>query len=165
LTPGNGALSLAAAGVFRRLGLAFDCIACKPDGRFPSRPADCNRTENLRPLSEAVLSRPNSIGIAWDGDDDRVAFVDETGAHLPTDEVAMIFAIEDTEHFSDAQETAVVDIKFSDAVRRTVEKAGGRAVLEKSGHAFMRNPPDRRKRATGAGCLRALLLSRTRTRR
>ena len=137
LDPGNGAWSTFAPELIRRLGFDFECLACVADGNFPSRSPDCSRTANLSSLRAAVLASPDSLGIAWDGDGDRVAFVDETGVHVSTDEISILLA----RHLltkDSVPETVVVDIKLSDLVRREIITAGGHAVLERSGHSFMR---------------------------
>ena len=137
LDSGNGAWSDLAPELMRQLGFDFECLACVVDGSFPSRSPDCSRTRNLAKLSDAVIANPGSIGIAWDGDGDRVAFVDESGAHVSSDEIAILIARQVLSKCH-LQEAVVADIKFSDLVRREVIAAGGRPVLERSGHSFMR---------------------------
>jgi len=137
LDAGNGAWAELAPDIFRRLGFSIDCLGCTPDGRFPQRAPDCSRTANLAGLRAAVVQSPNSLGIAWDGDGDRVAFVDETGAHLPADEVSLLL-IRRLLPQASGQESVVIDIKFSDWVRREVSARSGLPILERSGHAFMR---------------------------
>jgi phosphomannomutase len=141
LDAGNGAWSDLAPRIFRQLGFEYQCLGCVPDGRFPTRPPDCARTANLEKLRAAVGGNTGSLGIAWDGDGDRVAFVDEDGEHVATDEIAILLARELLSP-ADRQLTVfpnvVIDIKFSDVVRRSVQELGGRALLERSGHSFMR---------------------------
>jgi phosphomannomutase / phosphoglucomutase len=140
LDAGNGAWSDLAPRIFRQLGFEFKCLGCVPDGRFPTRPPDCARTVNLQKLKAAVAESPGSLGIAWDGDGDRAAFVDENGEHVSTDEISILLARELLGNpCADGQHTVVVDIKFSDLVRRSIQEAGGRPVLERSGHSFMRS--------------------------
>lgn len=137
LDAGSGAWSHLAPEVFRGLGFEVVCLHCEPDGRFPHRPPDCARTTNLSALRAAVVESNAYVGIAWDGDGDRVAFVDETGIHATTDEISILFA---RHLLSQAEpgENVVCDIKLSDGVRREVLLAGGTPLLERSGHAFMR---------------------------
>jgi phosphomannomutase len=90
LDAGNGALAEIAPDIFRRLGFSIDRLECTPDVHSPERSPDCSRTANLAGLRAAVVHSPNSPGIAWDGDGDRVAFVDETGAYLPADEMSLL---------------------------------------------------------------------------
>ena len=138
LDPGNGAWSLLAPEVFRALGFDVTCLHCSSDGRFANRPPDCARTANLSALREAVVDQGAALGIAWDGDGDRVAFVDETGAHASTDEISILLARHVLQSAAPS-EPVVCDIKLSDAVRREVMRCGGFPMLERSGHAFMRS--------------------------
>ena len=139
LDPGNGAWSETAPGIFRNLGFDVICISCAADGRFPDRPPDCSRASNLVRLCDAVRAMPGSIGIAWDGDGDRAAFVDEDGGYVTPDEIALLFAR--TVLKSEAPRASrkiVIDLKCSEAVQRAVLEYGGIPLLERTGHAFMR---------------------------
>ena len=143
LDAGNGAMSEIAPQIFSELGYQIECISCVTDGRFPDRSSDCSRPSNLARLRSAVVQQPNSLGIAWDGDGDRVAFVDEAGRHVSTDEISILLAREvlreRNARGTDQQgNKIVVDIKFSDLVQREIGANGGTPLLERSGHAFMR---------------------------
>jgi phosphomannomutase/phosphoglucomutase len=135
---GNGAWSELAPQIFRSLGFDVQCLSCQADGRFPDRPSDCSLTENLSNLRTVVSARENAIGIAWDGDGDRMALVDETGAHVSADEVSILLAQDQLESASRRPMRLVVDIKLSDAVRRAILALGGTPLLERTGHAFIR---------------------------
>ncbi len=137
LDAGNGAWSGIADAILRELGCDVECLFCSPDGSFPNRPPDCARTVNLAALRSAVLRTKASLGIAWDGDGDRVAFIDESGAHVSTDEISILLAghvLKDAR----SREHVICDVKLSDAVRRQVLLDGGIPIIERSGHAFMR---------------------------
>jgi phosphomannomutase/phosphoglucomutase len=135
---GNGAWSGLAPRIFRSLGFDVQCLSCEADGRFPDRPSDCSLTANLSNLRSAVAARENAIGLAWDGDGDRLALVDETGAHVSADEVSILLAKDLLENTTLRPMRVVVDIKLSDAVRRGVLALGGTPLLERTGHAFIR---------------------------
>jgi len=112
-----------------------------PDGNFPDRSPDCSRAGNLTRLCQTVTQQKNSIGIAWDGDGDRVAFVDENGDFVSPDEIALLLAssvLEKQDKAASENRKIVVDIKCSDIVRRIIEQQHGTALLERTGHAFMR---------------------------
>ena len=134
---GNGAWSEIAPRILRSLGFHVHCLSCVADGSFPDRPSDCSRTENLASLRAAVAAQPNALGIAWDGDGDRVALIDETGSHVSTDEISILLA-RDALRGRDLQTRIVVDIKLSDGVRREILAHGGVPLLERTGHAFVR---------------------------
>ncbi len=142
LDAGNGAWADLAPEIFEDLGLRVISLHGGPDGRFPNRPADCARTGNLSALRRAVLDHGATLGIAWDGDGDRVAFVAEDGVHASTDEISILFArdvLASPDAGSIQSENVICDIKLSDAVRREVLAFGGVPLLERSGHAFMRS--------------------------
>jgi phosphomannomutase / phosphoglucomutase len=140
---GDGAWSRLGPQILRELGFSVVCLFCEPDGAFPNRPADCARTANLGALRRTVVEHRARLGIAWDGDGDRVAFVDENGIHATADEIAILLAREVLTragfYGSGAGERVVCDIKLSEAVRREVLRLGGRPLIERSGHAFMRH--------------------------
>jgi phosphomannomutase len=141
LDAGNGAWSEIAPKIFRRLGFDVTCISCVIDGNFPDRSPDCSRANYLKRLSGAVIEQPCSIGIAWDGDGDRVAFVDEEGIFVSPDEIAILLAhaaLVEQDRTGSANRGIVVDIKCSDIVRRVIEQYRGIPHLERTGHAFMR---------------------------
>jgi phosphomannomutase len=141
LDAGNGAWSLLGPAVFRELGFDVHCLNCPPDGSFPNRHPDCARTGNLAALRAAVLERHAALGIAWDGDGDRVAFIDERGGHVTTDEISILLTnrIVSNSFAESGPANVVCDIKLSDRVRREVLRCGGTPLLERSGHAFMRS--------------------------
>jgi phosphomannomutase/phosphoglucomutase len=142
LDAGNGAWSGMAPPIFRSLGFDATCISCVADGRFPDRSPDCASAANLVRLRDMVRAQPDSIGIAWDGDGDRVAFVDEEGVYVSPDEIAILFAcavLEDNPPEQSSESKIVVDVKCSDIVRRTILEHAGTPLLERTGHAFMRS--------------------------
>lgn len=140
LDAGNGAWSGVAPEIFRALGFKVDCISCVADGNFPDRSPDCASAANLARLRGLVREQGDTIGIAWDGDGDRVAFVDEEGDFVSADEIAILFAqavLAEQGHHPGRK--IVVDIKHSDVVRRAILECGGTPLLERTGHAFMRS--------------------------
>ena len=135
---GNGAWSRLGPEILRGLGFDVTGLFCEVDGRFPNRPADCARTANLAALRAAVIAQGARLGVAWDGDGDRAAFVDENGLHASTDEISILLARELLRGAAPG-EPVVYDIKLSEAVRREILRWGGEPLLERSGHAFMRD--------------------------
>jgi len=135
---GNGAWSQLGPEILRELGFDVISLFCEPDGTFPNRPADCARTANLTALRQAVPEHGATLGIAWDGDGDRVAFIDENGVHASTDEISILLARAVLSGATPG-EPVVCDIKLSDAVQREVLELGGQPLMERSGHAFMRH--------------------------
>jgi len=136
LDGGNGAWSELAPELFVSLGLRVYPLFCKIDGTFPNRPADCARPNNLTGLRKEVVRTGAQLGVAWDGDGDRVAFVDGSGSVVSTDEVSALMIRELVPREKGA--TVVYDIKLSDMIRHAVTECGGVPVMERSGHAFIK---------------------------
>jgi phosphomannomutase/phosphoglucomutase len=91
--------------------------------------------KNLAALQDEVRERGAELGIAFDGDGDRVAFVDETGAIAPIDKCIVLFA---RERLSRGPGKVVYDIKCSSIVPEEVARCGGTPMISKSGHAFIK---------------------------
>jgi phosphomannomutase/phosphoglucomutase len=131
---GNGACSRPAPQVFRALGYRVVELFCVPDGRFPNRPPNPALKENLAALSRRVVEEGAVLGIAFDGDGDRVAFVDETGRPLEDDRILALLA----RHQLGRQRGVVVyDSKCSLVVAEEVARLGGTPLMARSGHAFV----------------------------
>jgi phosphomannomutase/phosphoglucomutase len=136
LDAGNGAWSEIAPGIFEALGFQVQRLFCKIDGCFPNRPPDSARPRNLAGLSLAVRKCEAQLGIAWDGDGDRVAFSDETGSIVTADEMAVLLARQLLPGHAGAK--VVYDIKLSDVLRRTIQDLEGIPIVERSGHTFIK---------------------------
>jgi len=133
---GGGAFSELAPQLLEACGYDVVPLFCTPDPRLESRNPNCAVAANLGDLQATVRQHQADLGIAFDGDGDRVAFVDEGGRVVAADQ-AMLILLED---FGPALkgETMVYDIKCSMAVPEYVQAAGGDAAVEKSGHAFIK---------------------------
>jgi phosphomannomutase len=136
LDAGNGAWSELAPQIFDELGIRFHRLYCDLDGTYPNRSPDCARPAALEALKSEVVKTHSQLGIAWDGDGDRVAFVDETGSFVTSDEVSALLIR--SVLASQAGARVVFDLKLSSLVRRTVLECGGVPVMERSGHAFIK---------------------------
>lgn len=133
LDAGNGACSLWAPDLFRRLGYEVVELFCEPDGRFPHHAPNPALAENLRQLGEAVRAHKADLGIGFDGDGDRVGCVDEQGRAVDNDQIIVLFA---RQLLSREQGTIVFDAKCSMVVAEETEKMGGKAVMARAGHTF-----------------------------
>ena len=121
--------------VFPRV--VFTTVRDEPDPVFFGETPDCSRPERIEPLCEAVEHQRAHLGLAFDGDGDRVAFVDDQGVALTAEEATWILL----ESLGDglADEKFVYDLKFSDCLSRRAEELGAEPIGERSGHAFIRN--------------------------
>lgn len=137
LDPGNGASCINAEKIFRDIGHDVVVINGEPDGSFPSRPSD-PLEKNVPVLIEKVRSEKADIGIAFDGDADRVAFVDDLGRYLPSGNVTIpIFA---SHYLSGKRNQKVVyDVCCSAYVEEAIRALGGEPVISKVGHSFVMN--------------------------
>ncbi len=107
----------------------------KVDGRFPNRSPNPANPRNLTALQQAVKDNHADLGIAYDGDADRVAFVDEHGKIANMDKVIALFA---QDRLSTGPAAVVHDQKCSRLVPQIIRAAGGDPIMEKSGHTFIK---------------------------
>jgi len=133
--PGNGCYAHIAPRVLRDRGYDVVELNCEPDGRFPNRSPDPAVAENLKVLAEVVLHEKADLGVAYDGDGDRVVFVDQRGRIVESDIAVVLYA---RPALKVRPGVVVYDIKCSGVVADQVREAGGTPVMEKSGHAFIR---------------------------
>jgi len=132
---GNGAMWWLAPMVLGRVGLQVEPLYCLPDGTFPNRHPNPAIADHLADLQAECL-RLGAWGAAYDGDGDRVIFVDERGRVLPADRT---FALLVERALVDQPGARVVyDLKSSQVVPEAVERAGGVPLEERSGHAFIK---------------------------
>ena len=133
---GNGMGAVGAEAVFRNLPLDQVRMYFELDGTFPNHPADPLIEENRLEIMARVVAEKAHLGIAWDGDADRCFFIDDTGQFVPGDFVTAILA----ESFCRKQPGAkiVYDVRASRAVADRVAAAGGRALMHRVGHAFIK---------------------------
>ena len=108
----------------------------KLDGTFPVHEANPLKAENLKQLQAAVTSEGADLGMEYDGDADRVAFVDETGEIIPCDLIIALLAKEALKANPGA--AVLYDVRSSWAVREEIEACGGVPVRGRVGHSFMK---------------------------
>lgn len=131
---GNGCMSLLAPAVLSALGHSVIPLFCEIDGHFPSRDPNPAVASHLTRLAEEVRANGADMGVAFDGDGDRVVFVDENGKVLSGEESFVLFM----RGLIHPPASIVYDIKSSSIVKREAERLGARAVMERSGHAFIK---------------------------
>ena len=136
LDAGNGMGSVGAEAIFAQLPVETVRMYFEPDGRFPNHAPDPLEEANRREIVARVVAERADLGIAWDGDADRCFFIDDTGEFVPGDFITAILG----EAFCRRQpgSTVIYDVRASRAVRHRVEAAGGRAVVNRVGHAFIK---------------------------
>ncbi|MGA8091175.1 MAG: phosphoglucosamine mutase [Thermoplasmata archaeon] len=130
LDPGNGTSAIVSPELLRELGCRVSTLHAQPDGFFPGRPSDPTET-NLGDLRNAVQHSGADLGIAHDGDSDRVAFVDEQGRFVPGEVTLALFAQYVLREHPGS--TIVTSVTSSSCVKDVVEAAQGRLVITRSG--------------------------------
>ena len=136
LDAGSGMGGLVAPKLFDRLPCRTTRLCFTPDGTFPNHEANPLIEENRIDSTEAVLTTGADIGICWDGDADRCFFIDGGGAFIPGDFVTALLA--EAFLLKHPGSTIVYDLRASHAVKDTVERMGGTAVMNRVGHAFIK---------------------------
>jgi phosphomannomutase/phosphoglucomutase len=133
---GNGTGGVIANPLFRSLGIDVVPLFEEMDGRFPNHHPDPTVEENLEHLRAAVRDRGADLGVAYDGDADRVGAVDEQGNVLWGDQLLLLFARALLAEAPGA--TVVAEVKCSMALYEDVARRGGRAIMCKAGHSIIK---------------------------
>ena len=133
---GNGATAKIAPHLFEELGCEVVPLYCDVNGNFPNHPPDTSNEDNLADLTLAVEREGADFGVAFDGDGDRLAVVTGSGRIVRSDVLLMIFA-QDVVSRNPGTDV-VFDVKCSRNLTEVITRHGGRPVLWKTGHAFMK---------------------------
>jgi phosphomannomutase len=141
---GNGMAGPTVGPLLERLGLDLIEAYWTPDGNFPDHEPNPMLPENREFIMREVVDRGADLGIAWDGDGDRCFFIDEHGAFVDGDFLTALLA--ESMLRKEPGATVLYDVRASRAVADTVEQAGGRALMNRVGHAFFKT----RMRSEGA---------------
>ena len=132
--PGCGATYNLAPLIFKSLGCKVTAINAQPDGFFPGRSPEPN-AESLEPLARIVQELGADVGVAYDGDGDRVAFIDEGGNFVDFDRVLAAYAayVAKKKHGGNV----VTNVEASMCVEKMVEKHGGKVIRTKVGDVYV----------------------------
>jgi len=133
---GNGVAGMAAPGLYRRLGCEVRELYCDVDGSFPNHHPDPSRPENLRDLIAAVKEGGYELGLAFDGDGDRLGVVTRAGDIIFPDRQLMLFAADVLARNSGAQ--IIYDVKCTRLLAPWIERHGGRPLIWKTGHSLIK---------------------------
>jgi phosphomannomutase len=136
LDAGNGIGGLVAPLLFKQLPCRTTALCMEVDGTFPNHEANPLIEENRRDIVERVKQEKADIGIAWDGDADRVFFIDGTGEFVAGDFVTALLA--EAFLIKNPGSKIVYDVRASYAVKDIVAKYGGTALMNRVGHAFFK---------------------------
>ncbi|MBI4451511.1 phosphomannomutase/phosphoglucomutase [Candidatus Woesearchaeota archaeon] len=133
---GNGVGGIAATHYFARLPGRMIPLFFRPDGRFPNRNPNPMKEEHLASLRRKVVSSGVDLGVAFDGDADRVVFLDEHGKMVRPDFVTALVAQQLLKQHRGAK--ILCDVRSSKAVLEAIRAAGGKPLVGKVGHAFIK---------------------------
>jgi phosphomannomutase/phosphoglucomutase len=141
---GNGTAGPVAPAIYRRLGARVDELYCTMDGLFPNHHPDPTVEENMRDLVRAVDGSGAELGVAFDGDADRIGVVDRRGRIVWGDELLVLFGRDVLSRNPGA--TIVSEVKCSQRLYDDIAHRGGRAIMWKAGHSLLKA----KMRETGA---------------
>lgn len=127
--------------LYKELGCDVIELFSEPDGNFPNHHPNPSVEKTLDTLKEVVVENKADIGIAYDGDSDRIGIVDQNGKFLTGDKLLLIYAtdlIEDCKNNGTCP-TVVSEVKCSQVLYDTINKLGGQAVMCKTGHGYIKD--------------------------
>jgi phosphomannomutase/phosphoglucomutase len=134
---GNGVSSLIAIDALRRLGAEVVPLFAESDGTFPNHHPDPTVLENLKDLQAAVVRERAELGIAFDGDGDRIGAVDERGTPVFGDQLLVLFGRDLARRFG-AGKPVIFDVKCSEVLPRMLKLAGLVPIMWKTGHSLIK---------------------------
>jgi phosphomannomutase/phosphoglucomutase len=134
---GNGSGALVAEKLLAALGVDVTPLFCDSDGTFPNHHPDPTVDENLEDLIRSVRETPHDLGIAFDGDADRIGAVDEHGSIVRGDILLLLFGLDLLEKRGPGQKL-VFDVKCSQVLPEVFDAAGGEAIMWKTGHSLQK---------------------------
>lgn len=141
---GNGVAGAFAPALYRNLGCEVIDLFCDVDGNFPNHHPDPSVPENLRDVIHALKTTDAEIGLAFDGDGDRLGLVTKEGVIIYADRQLMLFAADVLSRNPGSQ--IIFDVKCTANLATWIEQHGGKPVMWKTGHSFIKG----KLRETGA---------------
>jgi len=134
---GNGSAGEIAPKLIRALGYEVIELFCEIDGNFPNHHPDPGKVENLQDLVQAVQENSADVGIAFDGDGDRLGVVTEKGEIIFPDQLMMIFTKDVLKNFPGKE--IVFDVKCTNLLSNIIKETGGIPVMSPTGHFHIKN--------------------------
>mgnify|MGYP001825545121 FL=1 len=133
---GNGVAGVCASELFTRLGCNVTELFCDVDGNFPNHHPDPSKPENLADLQNAMKQNALDLGLAFDGDGDRVGILDDKQNILWADRQMMLYAADVLKRKPGAQ--IIFDIKSTTNLATVIKQLGGEPLMWKTGHSFIK---------------------------
>ena len=133
---GNGVAGASAPAILRAIGCEVTELFSEVDGNFPNHHPDPSKPENLRDLIVALKASDAELGLAFDGDGDRLGIVTKDGSNIYPDRQMMLFARDVLARVPGG--TIIFDVKCSQRLAPEIEAAGGKALMFKTGHSLIK---------------------------
>ncbi len=133
---GNGVAGMLAPRLYRALGCEVEELYCEVDGRFPNHHPDPSQPKNLKELIEKLKDGKSELGIAFDGDGDRLGLVTKDGEIIFADRQLMLYAKDVLARNPGAE--ILYDVKSTRLLAPWIEKHGGRPLIWKTGHSLIK---------------------------
>jgi len=133
---GNGTAGVVACPILKKLGCEVIELYCEMDGRFPNHHPDPTLPEALKDLIKKVAETKADLGVAYDGDGDRIGVIDDRGDILWGDQLMIFFSRDILS--SNPGSSIIFDVKASKVLYDEVEKLGGQPIMWKTGHSLIK---------------------------
>ena len=133
---GNGVAGRTAPDLLRALGCEVTELYCEVDGNFPNHHPDPSKLENVAELRERVVAEGADLGLAFDGDGDRLGVIDSEGNLIFPDRQMMLYAQEILARNPGGE--VIYDVKCSRNLPEIIKRAGGKPIMWKTGHSFIK---------------------------
>lgn len=133
---GNGVAGASAPAILRALGCEVTELFSEVDGNFPNHHPDPSKPENLRDLIKALQTGDAELGLAFDGDGDRLGIITKEGNNIYPDRQMMLFARDVLSRVPGG--TIVYDVKCSQRLAPAIQAAGGKPLMFKTGHSLIK---------------------------
>ncbi len=138
---GNATGGIVGPKLYRDLGCEVVELFSEPDGNFPNHHPNPSDDKTLAELKKVVVEERADLGIAFDGDSDRIGVVDSQGESLSGDKLLLIYALDVIEQLAKRGEkpTIVSEVKCSQVLYDTINERGGNAIMYKTGHGYIKS--------------------------
>lgn len=133
----NGTGGIVGPQLYREIGCEVIELYSEPDGRFPNHHPNPSVFSTLEALSKTVIEQKADLGIAFDGDSDRIGVVDSKGNPMTGDKLLLIYAMQMVNDYGPTF-NVVSEVKCSQVLYDTINKTGAHAIMCKTGHGFIK---------------------------
>ena len=133
---GNGVAGNIAPQLFETLGVKISKLFCLVDGRFPNHHPDPSKPENLEDLIQEVIETGADLGLAFDGDGDRLGLIDNKGRVVWADQQMMLYAKDVLSRNKGAK--IIFDVKCTSLLPQVILEFGGEPIMSRTGHSFIK---------------------------